>query len=348
MSIQQVVEEAFAPLVGGVAPTIAGAGRTDAGVHALGQVASVNARDRSVASTPSGARSTSRLPADVRVLGVEEATPGISRAVSRRPASPTATGSSTRRCCRRSIGWLRLARARAAATSTRCSAAAARARRPPRLRVVSGRAASIVRDDRADDSTGSTCVERRRRAASSRSTATGFCATWCARSSARWSKSAPARGRPSRCAAILAARDRARGRPDGAGARADAGARRVTERRRSRADPDRAVRLSVLRSRQTVMALADILAAVPPGSPEEALARRVDFDRLPRHVAIIMDGNGRWAAHAAPAARRRPPRRHRRRPRHRRDLGAARHLGAHALRVLGRELEAARHRNHAR
>ena len=44
------------------------------------------------------------------------------------------------------------------------------------------------------------------------------------------------------------------------------------------------------------MALADVLASVPPGSPEEALARRLDFARLPRHVAIIMDGNGRWAA----------------------------------------------------
>ena len=44
------------------------------------------------------------------------------------------------------------------------------------------------------------------------------------------------------------------------------------------------------------MALADMLAAVPPGSEEEGLVRRVDFSRLPRHVAIIMDGNGRWAA----------------------------------------------------
>ena len=44
------------------------------------------------------------------------------------------------------------------------------------------------------------------------------------------------------------------------------------------------------------MSLADMLAAVAPGSPEEALVRGVDFDRLPRHVAIIMDGNGRWAA----------------------------------------------------
>ena len=44
------------------------------------------------------------------------------------------------------------------------------------------------------------------------------------------------------------------------------------------------------------MALDDLLAVLTAGSPEEALARQVDFDRLPRHVAVIMDGNGRWAA----------------------------------------------------
>jgi len=38
-----------------------------------------------------------------------------------------------------------------------------------------------------------------------------------------------------------------------------------------------------------------MLAAVPAGSAEEALLGRVDFARLPRHIAIIMDGNGRWA-----------------------------------------------------
>ena len=32
-----------------------------------------------------------------------------------------------------------------------------------------------------------------------------------------------------------------------------------------------------------------------PGSPEELLVRRLDLTRLPRHVAVIMDGNGRWA-----------------------------------------------------
>jgi undecaprenyl diphosphate synthase len=44
------------------------------------------------------------------------------------------------------------------------------------------------------------------------------------------------------------------------------------------------------------MSLQDLLAAVSAGSPEESLARQVDFDRLPRHIAVIMDGNGRWAA----------------------------------------------------
>src|SRR5205823_9662411 len=44
------------------------------------------------------------------------------------------------------------------------------------------------------------------------------------------------------------------------------------------------------------MSLDQILAVLPPGSGEEALARQVHFDRLPAHVAVIMDGNGRWAA----------------------------------------------------
>src|SRR3954447_11479297 len=44
------------------------------------------------------------------------------------------------------------------------------------------------------------------------------------------------------------------------------------------------------------MSLDNILAVVSPGSPEEALARQVDFRRLPAHIAVIMDGNGRWAA----------------------------------------------------
>jgi undecaprenyl diphosphate synthase len=44
------------------------------------------------------------------------------------------------------------------------------------------------------------------------------------------------------------------------------------------------------------MSLEEVLASVTPGSAEEALARQVNFDRLPAHIAVIMDGNGRWAA----------------------------------------------------
>src|SRR6185295_20320397 len=44
------------------------------------------------------------------------------------------------------------------------------------------------------------------------------------------------------------------------------------------------------------MSFDQLLEWIPKGGPEESLARQVEFDRLPRHVAIIMDGNGRWAA----------------------------------------------------
>jgi undecaprenyl diphosphate synthase len=40
----------------------------------------------------------------------------------------------------------------------------------------------------------------------------------------------------------------------------------------------------------------DLLAWIPPGHPDQTLAREIQFDRLPVHVAVIMDGNGRWAA----------------------------------------------------
>ncbi len=44
------------------------------------------------------------------------------------------------------------------------------------------------------------------------------------------------------------------------------------------------------------MSLEKLLAWIPPGHPDEALARQVNFEQLPAHIAIIMDGNGRWAA----------------------------------------------------
>lgn len=73
ISIQGVLEDALAPIEG-TPTTIHGAGRTDAGVHALGQVASatvVNTLDERTLARALNAV----LPADVRVLAVEEAAP---------------------------------------------------------------------------------------------------------------------------------------------------------------------------------------------------------------------------------------------------------------------------------
>jgi undecaprenyl diphosphate synthase len=42
-----------------------------------------------------------------------------------------------------------------------------------------------------------------------------------------------------------------------------------------------------------MQALLDSLA---PGTPDGELARSLDPERLPAHVAVIMDGNGRWAS----------------------------------------------------
>jgi undecaprenyl diphosphate synthase len=43
------------------------------------------------------------------------------------------------------------------------------------------------------------------------------------------------------------------------------------------------------------MSLEQLLAWIPPGSPDETLARQINFEQLPAHIAVIMDGNGRWA-----------------------------------------------------
>src|SRR5881275_1788736 len=42
--------------------------------------------------------------------------------------------------------------------------------------------------------------------------------------------------------------------------------------------------------------LSDFSEVVKKGTRESMLLASIDWDRLPRHVAIIMDGNGRWAA----------------------------------------------------
>src|SRR5690349_22706550 len=42
--------------------------------------------------------------------------------------------------------------------------------------------------------------------------------------------------------------------------------------------------------------LSDFAGVIQKGTRDESLLAAVAWDRLPRHVAIIMDGNGRWAA----------------------------------------------------
>ena len=41
--------------------------------------------------------------------------------------------------------------------------------------------------------------------------------------------------------------------------------------------------------------MIDLSKLAEPGSLEETLLDKIDLKRLPRHVAVIMDGNGRWA-----------------------------------------------------
>src|SRR3954463_2365611 len=44
------------------------------------------------------------------------------------------------------------------------------------------------------------------------------------------------------------------------------------------------------------MGSPDLLAWIPEAHPDGTLVGQVNFERLPAHIAIIMDGNGRWAA----------------------------------------------------
>lgn len=72
-TIQAALEEAFVPLLG-EAPVVTGAGRTDAGVHALGQVASVRVTcPHDTAAI--GRALNARLPPDIRVQRVDDAAP---------------------------------------------------------------------------------------------------------------------------------------------------------------------------------------------------------------------------------------------------------------------------------
>jgi tRNA pseudouridine38-40 synthase len=84
-SIQGLIEAALARLDG--APvTVHGAGRTDAGVHALGQVASAHVACAHDTATMARALNA-MLPPDIRVIGMEEAAPDFHARFSARSKS---------------------------------------------------------------------------------------------------------------------------------------------------------------------------------------------------------------------------------------------------------------------
>src|SRR5918993_5084192 len=72
-SIQALLEDALAPIEG-TPVTVHGAGRTDAGVHAMAQVASVTL-DADLAEPTLARALNAVLPTDVRVLAVESVDP---------------------------------------------------------------------------------------------------------------------------------------------------------------------------------------------------------------------------------------------------------------------------------
>jgi tRNA pseudouridine38-40 synthase len=74
LAVQQVIEEALQPMCGDDVPILMGASRTDAGVHASGQVASVRVSFDHPATAVHRALNV-RLPPDIRVLAVEDAEP---------------------------------------------------------------------------------------------------------------------------------------------------------------------------------------------------------------------------------------------------------------------------------
>jgi tRNA pseudouridine38-40 synthase len=74
-SVQATLEQAVAEIAGEAVPVV-GAGRTDAGVHALGQVASLVTSSR-VPAERFPAALNAHLPPDVRVLRAEEAPEGF-------------------------------------------------------------------------------------------------------------------------------------------------------------------------------------------------------------------------------------------------------------------------------
>ena len=187
---------------------LAVAGRTDAGVHALGQVASVDVTGGPAIERAAEALNT-RLPDEISVLAAEAAEPDFHARHSARfaelplpdpqPALAVAV--------RDAAELVDPARARRRAAGGRGSAAPRQARLP--CVHADGDAARGVRPHRRAAPSGFATATT----STSRSPRTATCATWCGASSGRCSSSGRTRSR--RCSPVAPAPTRARRRRRG-------------------------------------------------------------------------------------------------------------------------------------
>ncbi|MCK7461338.1 MAG: hypothetical protein MZU84_04360 [Sphingobacterium sp.] len=178
------------------------------------------------------------------------------------------------------------------------------------------RRASACASRRAEVGARAPAPTRRRRPGQPRSSSSGLrrtasSGTWCARSSGTLvevGRRAARRGIGRRAAGLAATGPpRARRRRPTASCLVRVIVRRAAARRGSVARREACIMRRLRAPGWHRMALEKLLASIEPGSPEDALARRVDPARLPAHIAIIMDGNGRWAAQRHLPRVERPP-----------------------------------------
>ena len=106
VSIQALIEDALARSTGARC-AVAGAGRTDSGVHALGQVAAFTIDARADARRACVRALNAHLPDAVRVLSADERAACVPSALRRAARKPIATGSGTARSSARSSGATR-------------------------------------------------------------------------------------------------------------------------------------------------------------------------------------------------------------------------------------------------
>ena len=281
-TVQARVEAALSKLVG-ESVAVVGASRTDAGVHARAQVAHVDL-SRPFSNKGLVFGTNHHLPPAIRILAAGVAPEGFHARF-----SATAKEYAYRVRPGRFVppdlapfvlavpDRLDLERLQAATLllpgrhDFSCFALAGGSHRSP--------VRTLFRAAWEEEAAGSHAAHRRRRLS--------------ARHGAR-ARRHPARGRPrtalaGRLRGAARGRRARRGRTDRPGARAHSRTDRLPRRRTGRhAGPPGARCGSLDRMSEPPL-------RVEPGSLEETLLRQIDRSRLPRHVAIIMDGNGRWA-----------------------------------------------------